>query len=76
MFNLAGSILAALLRMLNKLLYCSLHRPEHQRRASKAYHLQGAYRLMQLLACNTQLAGIQRGQVRAFRGLSVSHETL
>ena len=63
MFNFAGSVLAALLRLFNKFLYGGFHRPEHQRRASKAHHLQCTDGLMQLLACDTQLAGVKGGEV-------------
>ncbi|WP_293464833.1 hypothetical protein [Polaromonas sp.] len=71
-----SSILAAVFRLLQKLLYCGLHGPKYQRRAWQSDHLQCAHCLVQLLARNSQLPGVKRSQIGAARCLCLPHKTL
>ncbi len=75
-FNFGRSVLAALLRTLDKSLHCRLHGAQNQRRRAQAHHLKRAHGLMQLLTRNTQLTGIQRGKVRTTRQFGIPDKTL
>ncbi|MES2688542.1 MAG: hypothetical protein V4706_17100 [Pseudomonadota bacterium] len=69
-------ILAALLGTLDKSLHCRFHGTQNQRRGAQAHHLKCAYGLMQLLTRNTQLAGVERGEVGTSRQFSIPHKAL
>ena len=72
--HLVCRIVAAQLGPLDKLLCQRLHDAQHFRGSAQTDHLEGTDRLVQLLARNPQLAGIQVGQVGTARQLSVTHE--
>ena len=64
-------LLAAMLGLQDKLLHRCFHSAQHQHRPSQADHLQGTHSLVELLTGNAQLAGINGGQIRATRRLSI-----
>ena len=76
MLDLGRRLLAAQLGVLDKFLDRRFHGTQNQGGGTQAYHLQSPYRLMQLLAGNTQLAGIKRCQVGTARQLGVADKTL
>ena len=76
LFNFAGGLLTALLRLLNKFLNCCFHGSKHQRRPPETHHFKCPDGLMQLLARNPKMAGIQSGQIRSFRSFSLPHKAL
>ncbi|MEO8013727.1 MAG: hypothetical protein ABI642_06245 [Polaromonas sp.] len=69
-------VLAAKFWLLYKLLYRSLHGAEHHGRLCKSDHFQYPNRLMELLACGAQLAGVGRPQVRTACGFSLFCKSL
>ena len=69
-----GGVLAAEFRPLYKLLRQRLHGPQDLGRRAETDHLKGPYGLMQLLAGNPQLAGIDLGQVRAACGIGIANK--
>ena len=72
--DLGGGIVAAQLRPLHEFLRQCLHDPQHLGRCAQAHHLQGADRLMQLLARNAQLARIEIGKIGAARQFGITHK--
>ena len=62
----------ASLRAQHVLLYGRFHGANHLGRQTLAHHVERAHHLMQVLASDTQLACVHRGQVHAPRGLGVT----
>ena len=73
--HLDGSVITAQLGALGELLRQRLHGAHHLGRRAESHHLQRSHGLVELLAGNAQLAGIQFSQIRAARQLGVAHET-
>ncbi len=70
----ACRILATQLRTLNKLLRQRFHGTQYFGGNTQAHHLQRSHCLVQLLARNTQLAGIELGQVGATGQFRITHK--
>ena len=73
-FHFVGGVVAAKLGSLDKLLRQRFHGAHHLGRCAETNHLQRSDGLVQLLARNAQLAGVQVGQVGAARKLGVAHK--
>ena len=73
--NFCSRFLVALLRLLYKFLNSGFHGAQHQGGSSQSHHFKCAYCLVQLLACDAQLTGIQRCQIRASGCFRFSDET-
>ena len=69
-----GSVIAAGLGALHKLLHRRFHGPQHQRRRTHAHHFQRAAGLVQLLARNAQGASVQRRQIGLACYLGITHK--
>ena len=74
--NPGCSILVAMFRLLQKLLDGGLHGPKYQGRTWQSDHFQCAHGLVQLLARDSQLPGLKRGQIGSARGLCLPYKTL
>ena len=74
-FDFPDGVLAAMLRLLHELLHSRFHGAQHQHRPGQAHHLQRTHRLMELLAGNAQLAGVNGSQIGATRRFSVPGKT-
>ena len=62
-FDFGNSIVIALLRLADKLLYSGFHGPEHWRCRWQTDHFESAHRLVKLLAGDSQGAYINRRQI-------------
>ena len=74
-FQLGRRGLAAQRGSIDEFLHCGFHRPQHVGRRGQADHLQRANTLMQLLAGNAKLSGVDLGQVRVTRQPDIAHKT-
>ena len=72
--DLVRRLLAAQLRPLHEFLRQSLHGAQQFGGCAQPHHLQRPDRLMQLLAGDAQLAGIELGQIRAPGQFSIAHK--
>ena len=75
LLHFVGGIVAAQLWPLNELLRQGLHRAQHFGRSAEPDHLQGTHGLVQLLARDAQLAGVQAGEVRTAGQFGIAHES-
>ena len=69
-------LVAADLRPLDELLNGSLHAAHHLRCNALAHHVERAHHLVQLLACHSQVARVQRRHVDAARRLGLVDKAL
>jgi len=74
-FDLVGRIVTAQFGPLDKLLCQRLHRAQNLGGCAKPDHLQCTDRLMQLLAGDPKLAGVELGKIRSARQFGIAHET-
>ena len=73
-FHLGGLLLVAQFGALHKALRHGFHGAQHARRRTQTHHLKRAFGLMQLLARDAQMAGVERRNVRAQRHVRIAHK--